>query len=167
MTMNATDNADLIAAMGPMPFRFTPPSDPMVSPSFSHAFKLLAIALLAGTAFWAYRLHGKVLTDASFYWLWGAWGIMAYTVIHVIKGQTTMTAQTLEQTWIWHKRVDLRELAYAKLIRFPGLDSVIAPRLYARTLMGKFVVIYASDPTMLAEVKGLSVELKQFRTPPR
>jgi hypothetical protein len=167
MTMNATENADLIAAMGPMPFRFTPPHDPMVSPSFSRAFKVLAIALLAGTAYWAYRLHGKVLTDASFYWLWGAWGIMAYTVMHVIKGQTTLTAQTLEQTWIWHKRVDLRELAYAKLIRFPGLDSVIAPRLYARTLMGKFVVIYASDPAMLAEFKRLSVELKQFRIPPR
>ncbi len=167
MTMNATDNADLIAAMGPMPFRFTPPNDPMVSSSFSRAFKLLAITLLAGTAYWAYRLHGKVLTDASFYWLWGAWGIMASTVMHVLKGQTTLTAQTLEQTWIWHKRVDLRELAYAKLIRFPGLDSVIAPRLYARTLMGKFVVIYASDPVMLAEFKRLSMELKHFRTPPR
>lgn len=165
--LNSPENADLIAAMGPMPFRFTPTSDPMVSPSFSRAFKLLAIALLAGTALWAYRLHGSVLVQASFYWLWGAWGIMAYTVMHVVKGQTTLTAQNLEQTWIWHKRVDLRELAYAKLIRFPGLDSVIAPRLYARTLMGKFVVIYASDPQMLADFKRLSTELKQFRIPPR
>lgn len=165
--MNTPENADLLAAMGPMPFRFTPQSETVVSPSFSKAFKLLALALLAGTAFWAYRLHGSVLVQASFYWLWGAWAIMAYTVMHVLKGQTTLTAQTLEQTWIWHKRVDLRELAYAKLIRFPGLDSVIAPRLYARTLMGKFVVIYACDPHMLAEFKRLSAELKQFRIPPR
>jgi hypothetical protein len=93
-TMTTPENADLIAAMGPLPFRFTPQSEPMVSPSFSHTFKLLAIALLAGTAYWAYRLHGNVLTNSSFYWLWGAWGIMAYTVMHVLKGHTTLTAQT-------------------------------------------------------------------------
>jgi hypothetical protein len=89
---------------------------------------------------------------------------MAYTVGHLLMGKTRLTAQSLEQTWIWHKKVELRDLAYVKLIRVPGLDWLIAPRVYARTLMGKFTVIYACDPDMVEEFKRLSAELKAFRS---
>jgi len=89
--------------------------------------------------------------------------MMAYTVGHVWTSTSRLTSQSLEQTWIWHKKIDLRDLAYVKLIRIPGLDSVIAPRLYARTLMGKFTVIYACDKTMLEEFKRLGNELNAFR----
>jgi hypothetical protein len=89
---------------------------------------------------------------------------MAYTVGQVLRGKTTLTAKGLEQTWIWDKKVELRDLAYAKLIRVPGLDWLVAPRLYVRTLMGKFTVIYASDPHMVEEFKRLSTELKAFRS---
>ncbi len=89
---------------------------------------------------------------------------MAYTVGHLLMGKTTLTAQSLEQTWIWDKKVELRDLAYVKLIRVPGLDWLIAPRLYARTLMGKFTVIYACSPAMIKELQKISTELKAFRS---
>jgi hypothetical protein len=135
----------------------------MVSPSFSGPFKTMAVALLFGLAVWSYQLHGAQMVQKDHLWLWAAWGIMAYTVGHLLLGKTTLTAQSLEQTWIWHKQVALRDLAYVKLIRVPGLDWLIAPRLYARTLMGKFTVIYACHPDMVEEFKRMSVELKAFR----
>ena len=83
---------------------------------------------------------------------------------HLLMGKTTLTSKGLGQTWIWDKQVELRDLAYAKLIRVPGLDWLIAPRVYVRTLMGKFTVIYACDPDMVEEFKRLSAELKKFRS---
>jgi len=45
-----------------------------------------------------------------------------------------------------------------------GLEWLIAPRLYVRTLMGKFAVFYASSPEMVAEFERLVSELKTFRS---
>ena len=104
------------------------------------------------------------MVTTDYLWLWAAWSIMAYTVGHLLMGTTTLTSNGLEQTWIWDKKVELRDLAYAKLIRVPGLDWLVAPRLYLRTLMGKFTVIYASNPDMVEEFKRLSTELKAFRS---
>jgi len=44
-----------------------------------------------------------------------------------------------------------------------GLDWLIAPRLYLRTLPGKFAVFYLADPALLAESQRLVRELKAFR----
>jgi hypothetical protein len=124
----------------------------------------MAVALLSGLAFWAYQLHGAQMVGTDYLWLWAAWSIMAYTVGHLLMGKTKLTAQSLEQTWIWHKKVELRDLAYVKLIRVPGLDWLIAPRVYVRTLMGKFTVIYACHPDMIEEFQRMSAELKAFRS---
>lgn len=161
MTFNSPP--DLTEHLGPAPFRFTPKIENLTSPAFSLPFKILAIALLAGISFWAYQLHGSLLAQTDYLWIWAALAIMVYTVGHLLLGKTRLTATTLEQTWIWHKKVELRDLAYVKLIRVPGLDWLIAPRLYARTLMGKFTVIYACHPDMIDEFKRLSAELKDFR----
>jgi hypothetical protein len=136
----------------------------MLSPAFSRPFKIMAVALLSGLAFWAYQLHGAQMVGTDYLWLWAAWSIMAYTVGHLLMGKTKLTAQSLEQTWIWHKKVELRDLAYVKLIRVPGLDWLIAPRVYVRTLMGKFTVIYACHPDMVEEFQRMSAELKAFRS---
>jgi hypothetical protein len=162
--MTSQQTPELMEHLGPAPFRFTPSHDIMVSPAFSLPFKILAVGLLSGLAFWAYQLYGAKMLQTDHLWLWAAWGIMAYTVGHLLMGKTRLTAQSLEQTWIWHKKVELRDLAYVKLIRVPGLDWLIAPRVYARTLMGKFTVIYACDPDMVEEFKRLSAELKAFRS---
>jgi hypothetical protein len=76
---------------------------------------------------------------------------------------TTLTGSTLEQTFVWNKKVELRELAYVKLIRVPGLDWLIAPRLYCRTLLGKFSVFYAADTQMIADFERMRDELSAFR----
>jgi len=161
--MTSNPPPDLTGHLGPAPFRFTPKRETVSSPAFSLPFKVLALVLVLGLAVWAYHLYGLQMAQSDHLWIWAAWGIMAYTVGHLLLGKTRLTAQTLEQTWIWHKKVELRHLAYVKLIRVPGMDAIIAPRLYARTLMGKFTVIYASSPEMIEEFQRLKVELQAFR----
>ena len=88
---------------------------------------------------------------------------MAFTLVSIYRSKTTLTDSTLKQTWIWDKEVVLPELVYAKLIRIKGLDWLIAPRLYVRTMMGKFTVFYAVDKAMIAEFQNL-VGIIQQRT---
>ncbi|MEY4757483.1 MAG: hypothetical protein RJA34_2381 [Pseudomonadota bacterium] len=96
-------------------------------------------------------------------WALAALGLMAYTLWHILRSKTTLDRTALRQTWLWDKELPLRDLAYVRLIRIPGLDWLIAPRLYARTLLGKFAVFYAADPHLLNEFARLRGELKTFR----
>ena len=105
--MTTTPLPDLTEHLGPAPFRFTPKHETVASPAFSLPFKVLAVSLLLGLAFWAYQLHGPQMAQTDYLWLWAAWGIMAYTVGHLLLGKTRLTSQTLEQTWIWHKNITL------------------------------------------------------------
>jgi hypothetical protein len=77
--------------------------------------------------------------------------------------RTRIDRQGLHQRWIWDKHMAFDDLAFGKLIRVRGLDWLIAPRLYVRTLVGKFAVFYAATPELLAEFERLVAELKQAR----
>ena len=105
--------------------------------------------------------HGGVIMA-----LWGAlaWLLMAATVWAIERSRTTLTHEGLLQTWLWDKKMAMRELAFARLIRFRGFDWLIAPRLYVRNLSGKFTVIYCADRAMLEDMQRLCTELHQFRT---
>ncbi|MBI2771675.1 MAG: hypothetical protein HYX47_18765 [Burkholderiales bacterium] len=160
--------APLAETLGPPPFRFIPSQGPSIEgPAFSPAFKLLASALVFGTAGWFVQLWlaGKVSGGAVsiFTWFLAAMCMMLYTWWCIVRSVTRLDGQDLQQTWMWNKKMELRELAYGKLIRVRGFDWLIAPRLYVRTLMGKFAVFYATDPAMIAEFERLVAELKAFR----
>jgi len=161
---------DTQAAPGPAPFLFSPRTDPLRVRAFSLPFRVLATACVFGIAAWmlvlwqAGRLTPPGLsTAAALGWPLAALAVLLYTWWQIVTSRTTLTAGKLHQSWIWDKKMELRELAYGKLIRVPGLDWLIAPRLYVRTLMGKFAVFYASDAAMIAEFERLVAELKAFR----
>lgn len=161
-----------IPQVGPPPFRFVPRVEGgLRAPAFSRFFRLLATALVAGTGSWMYQLWkaGKLsppgMSDAAALgWPLAALAIMAYTWWHIQTSKTRLDAESLHQTWMWDKKMELRELAYGKLIRVRGLEWLIAPRLYVRTLLGKFAVFYTADKELLAEFERLVVELKAFRS---
>ena len=155
---------------GPPPFRFVPGIDPMRVRAFSTPFRLLATVLVFGIEIWMYLLWqtghltpSGMSAAAALGWPLAALAIMLYTWWHIVTSRTTLTSKTLHQSWIWDKKLELGELAYGKLIRVRGFDWLIAPRLYVRTLLGKFAVFYAADPSMLAEFERLIAELKAFR----
>ena len=161
-------NQGLIEALGPPPFRFElPDGQPLQGPAFSPAFKFIATVLVAVTFGWFVQLWlaGKVSggTVSILSWFLAALAMMGYTWWCIVRSVTRIDGQALSQTWVWNKKMELRELAYCKLIRVSGLEWLIAPRLYLRTLTGKFAVFYAADPRMIAQFERLVLELKAFR----
>lgn len=146
----------------------------LISPAFSKPFQLLALCIVAFCISWMYHLWsaGKLAANSNvspsngLIWLFCGLLLMAYTLVSIYISKTTLEGDIegggkLKQTWIWDKEVNLKEVAYAKLIRFRGFDWLIAPRLYVRTVMGKFTVFYAASPCMIEELKKLSVAVQQ------
>ncbi|MFM1906881.1 MAG: hypothetical protein RLZZ591_558 [Pseudomonadota bacterium] len=149
-----------------------------MSPAFTLTFRVLAVLMVSGGAgwlsylWWGFGLKPSLPNETAvdgaglrqeLSWALAALGLMAYTMWHILRSKTTLDTRALHQTWLWDKELPLRDLAYVRLIRIPGLDWLIAPRLYARTLLGKFAVFYAADPHLLAEFGRLRDELKAFR----
>jgi hypothetical protein len=155
-------NESPIEAFGPPPFRFVPTHAGHAGAAFSLTFKLIASVIVFGAAGWLASLWqagalgsgGRSGTG----WFAASLAIMLWTWWHIMASRTRLEADALHQTWIW-------ELAYGKLIRIRGLDWLIAPRLYVRTLLGKFAVFYAADPVLIADFERLVKELAAFRRP--
>ena len=149
----------------PLPHALDLAPDQVISgKAFSVAFRVLAILLVEGVAWWAYVLwsNGKLGTSltTSILWLVAAIILMAITVYYVFRSVTSITATHLKQSWIWDKEMLVADLAYAKLIRLRGFEWLIAPRLYARTHGGKFASFYASTPDVLQQFEKISSKLK-------
>lgn len=155
--------------MGPPSFRFVPAGEGLVveGPAFSPAFQLLCTLIVAGCAAWMLHLwRGGALGTAytsGVGWFAAGLAMMGWTWIAVLRSRTRIDASGLHQRWIWDKHMPFDDLAYAKLIRVPGLDWLVAPRLYARTLVGKFNVFYGATPQLVAEFERLVRELREFR----
>jgi hypothetical protein len=150
-------------------FAFTPQGGEVKSSAFSAMFKAVAIILITAILAWAWRLYaaGHVEpTLRSSGWLAAAIGMMLYTEWYILTGVTTLDSTALRQTWVWQKRVNLHELAYVKLIRVPGFDWLIAPRLYTKTFSNKLTVFYASSSAMLQAFQQLESALNAQRHAP-
>jgi hypothetical protein len=132
--------------------------------AFSVPFRILALLLVDGAAWWGYTLwsHGKLgstLFTSSTLWLIAALALMCITMLYVFRSVTSISAEYLRQSWIWNKEMRVSELAYVKLIRLRGFDWLIAPRLYARSHGGKFASFYASTPAVLHQFEQLCQKL--------
>ena len=138
----------------------------MRSAAYSPAFKIVATLIVFGAALWLLLLWrgGKLGTGSALaIWFLAAQAMMLYTWWCIVRSVTTLDGEQLRQTWMWTKKMDLGELAYGRLIRVRGLEWLVAPRLYVRTLVGKFQVFYAAEPEMVAEFERLVQELAEFR----
>jgi hypothetical protein len=147
-------------------FTFTPTGGRVESSAFSVPFKILATALIGPAVVWGWQLWSSgtiALSLASSGWLFAALCLMLYTGWYIFNGKTTLDNITLEQTWMWHKRAELRQLAYVKLIRMRGFEWLVAPRLYTKTYAGKLATFYAASPAMLVEFERMENELKTLR----
>lgn len=148
----------------PLPLELDLATDQVVSgKAFSVAFRVLALLLVEGVAWWAYVLwsNGKLGASmtSSVLWLLAALVLMLITVFYVFRSVTSVSSSHLKQSWIWNKEMPIRDLAYVKLIRLRGFDWLIAPRLYARTHGGKFASFYASTPDVLKQFESIKSKL--------
>ena len=162
--------------MGPPAFQFSMSEGPLAGSAFSTAFKVLATVIVGGCAAALIQIGvagqlnqpataGVTVANVGLSWFAAGLLLMGVTWWNILRSVTRLDADGLHQSWVWNKHMALRDLAYAKLIRVRGLDWLIAPRLYVRTLDGKFAVFYAASPQLLAGFEQLASSLKAFRHP--
>lgn len=160
--------------MGPPAFHFSLTEGPLAGPAFSTAFKVLATVIVGGCAAALVQMGlagqlgqpataGAPVASLGLSWFAAGLFLMGVTWWNILRSVTRLDADGLHQSWVWNKHMPLRDLAYTKLIRVRGLDWLIAPRLYVRTLDGKFAVFYAASPQLLAAFERLGSSLKTFR----
>ena len=77
----------------------------------------------------------------------GYWGILT--------SRTSIDGEHIEQTWLWHKTVDIADITQLKLVRVPGLDWLVVPRLVVRTGFG-LTTFQAGDPAVLSRFRLLA-----------
>lgn len=153
------------------PFRFELQAAKVEGAAFSVAFKTLTCSVVVFCGYWLVSLwlQGKFGGNADLEglrtagWFILGWCLLACTAWFVVISRIFIDDTGISQTWMWTKHFDFDDLAVAQLIRIRGLEWLIAPRLYVRTLAGKFSVFYVSDAAVLIEMERLSQELKAFR----
>ena len=151
--------------LGPPLFRFLVQQKGVEAAAFSVTFKVLASAMVLGGGAMLVQLWRAAPSGGGMAvsWFSAGWLLMAITCWFILRSRTRLDPQGLHQSWIWDKHLPLGNLAYGKLIRVKGLEWLIAPRLYVRTLDAKFTVFYTASPAMLVEFERLCAELKAFR----
>lgn len=155
-------------AIGPEPFHFTPAAGPSIEgPAFSLTFRAVATLLVLGVGVWfalvwqTERAHG--VSKALLAWFLAAFVMVVFFWWWILRSRTRIDSQALHQTWFADKHIAIVDLATVGVLRVRGFEWLIAPRVHARTLMGKFAVFHAADPVLLDEFERLAQELKAFR----
>lgn len=153
--------------MGPPPFVFEPLGGSVEGPAFPRLVKALALLVTVGCGLWLAQLWWQdqpVLHSRSAgLWFLAAQAMISCTAWFIVVSRTRLDRTELRQRWVGDKVMPLADLAYGKLIRVRGLEWLIAPRLYVRTLGGKFAVFYAASPALRTEFERLLRELAEFR----
>ena len=151
----------------PEPFRFVPTGGTVQGPAFSRSFRVLATVIVGGCALWFSQLWSRGALGTSVGtgngWYIAALALMAWTWWSIMVSTTRLDTGGLHQRWVWNKDMPYDDLAYVRLIRVRGLGWLVAPRLYVRTLQGKFTVFYGATPALIAEFERMGAELKAFR----
>lgn len=167
MTDTAPQPATELPRMGPPPFVFSPQAGSVEGPAFPVLIKCLAVLMAVGCGAWLAQLwitNQPVIHSRSA----GLWFVAAQAMItcmawFIVRSRTRLDATRLHQVWVGDKVMPLADLAFAKFIRVRGLEWLIAPRLYVRTLSGKFAVFYIASPEVRSECERLITELSNFR----
>ena len=145
-----------------LPYPYQPPAQAMIGPAFGPAFKLLTWTILLALAVWIARLDFDWRSSQGA-WVAVAWAMLAFIAWHIQRSRVRIDSQMVEQSWMWRKEMGLQDLLLVQILRVPGLDWLIAPRVYVRNMTGKFAFFYCSDPALLAELQRLSQTLVQSR----
>lgn len=149
----------------PLPYPYQPPPQAMNGQAFGPVFKAMAWSILLTLLVWIWRLDFDWRSSQGAL-VAAAWAMLAYIVWHIQRSRIVLDAEKIEQTWMWRRRLALRELAFIQVMRVRGLEFLIAPRIYARNLGGTFTFFYCSDRAMLDEFARLAEALRQHEHRP-
>ena len=149
-----------------------PPATPddvpvaLESPAYPRFVRILAVVFVVDLiAFGLWSLPAP--SDES----WTAGSIALFTLAAlciawmgywIVNSRTRLEGDELTQTWLWTQRVRASEVAQLKLVHWPWLQSVIAPRLLVRRRNGAVGWFHSADARLLTEF-AQRVAARSFR----
>ena len=149
----------------PLPYPYAPPDRALRAQAFGLVFKTLGWSMVLALLIWFWRL-GIDWSSRQGALCAVVWAMLAFMIFHIQRSRIVLDGKTIEQTWMWRRRMALHELAFIKVMRVRGLEFLIAPRIYARNLGGTFSFFYCSDRAMLDEFARLAEALRQHEHRP-
>lgn len=134
-------------------------------PAYTRGYRrLLTLLLLALTA-WGlrlalrpdtWRLHPDLLL----------WGLLGYGLLMsmgwtMLRSRTTVSAAEISQTGFWRKEVPRAQISYARFMRWPGLEWLVAPRLHVRTGPGPMQTFHGATPELWREFEAIAAPFRR------
>jgi hypothetical protein len=125
--------------------------------SFSFLIKLLSSVLILGIGYYSAQVLPR-LDEMS----WSTMGFVGAVAVVIVFFQlsiwfssTHISETHIYQTWMFRKKVAIKDIAQCKLIYVPFFSWIITPRLVVRVGMANFFVFYASNPHVLEKFLAL------------
>lgn len=133
---------------------------PVSGPAYGRVYKLLLLFCLAALTFWGARLALQLqdLQLRSPMTLWALCGYLAvlYMGVILLRSTTTVGPEHLRQAWFWRKEVPLAAISDARLMRWRGMEWLVAPRLYVRSGPGPWIGYHGASPELWAAFEQIA-----------
>jgi len=125
--------------------------------SFSFLIKLLSSILIAGIAYLAFQVLNQMddMNLASMGFVAAVALVIGFFQLSIWFSTTHISDTHIYQTWMFKKKVAIKDIAQCKLIYVPFFSWIITPRLVVRVGMANFFVFYASNPQVLEKFLAL------------
>lgn len=138
----------------------TTPACTVTGPAYSPGYKRLLVTLLLLLTAWGIRLALQEqtwqLNRDLILWALSGYALLLYMGATLLRSTTSVSSGALEQTWFWGKRVSRDQISYARFMRWPGLEWLVAPRLHVRTGMGPMVTFHGATPELWAAFESIA-----------
>ncbi|MFT3665274.1 hypothetical protein [Piscinibacter sp.] len=112
------------------------------------AFALIGLVVVAALRARA-ALAGAAWSAGGIALLAGAWLLIAWLGYWLQASRTRLDGDTLSQTWLWRKQARAAEVTQLKLVHWPRLEWLVAPRLFVRQRNGSMLWFHAADAALL------------------
>lgn len=124
--------------------------DSAAYPPLVRAMAVTIVAALAAFALWsAPALRGAQWSFASLSTYALAAVLIAWVGWWMVFSRTRYCDGVLTQTWLWDKRVNAGEVATFKIVHWPWLRAIVAPRMLVRKRNGSITWVHSADPRLL------------------
>lgn len=125
--------------------------------SFPLLIKLLSSVLIAGIVYLSSQALPKIeeLNLASIGFVALVTLVIGFFQLSIWFSTTQISDTHISQSWMFKKKIAIKDIAQCKLIYVPFFSWIITPRLVVRVGMVNFFVFYASNPEVLEKFFGL------------
>jgi hypothetical protein len=144
---------------------------PLESPAYPPLVRILAVVLivdLIAFGLWSLpALRSAEWSTPGLLLFGGAAVCIAWVGYWIVYSRTRLEGDVLTQTWLWNKRESAANVAQLKLVHWPWVDRIIAPRLLVRRRNGAVTWFHSADARLLTGfAERVAARLAQDRRHP-